>query len=84
MVVSDPLTGGPWEVDFPGSIDDTGAPEPVLHTSAEPGELAYWVSFDEPQYDSGGSGPYRKAQIWARYLRPARTDAPSDRQSNDR
>jgi hypothetical protein len=74
MVISDPLAEGPWQADFLGSIDDMGAPEPVRHPNAQPGELAYWVSFDEPQYDISGSGPYRKAQIWARYLRPARTD----------
>ncbi|MFB7244345.1 hypothetical protein ACFCYX_18005 [Streptomyces populi] len=46
-----------------------GAPEPNDHAQALDGELLYWVVFDTPQYDSGGDGPYRKAQIWGRYLR---------------
>ncbi|MFJ5273059.1 hypothetical protein [Streptomyces sp. NPDC088358] len=46
-----------------------GAPEPNEHVQALSGELLYWVTFDTPQYDSGGDGPYRKAQVWGRYLR---------------
>lgn len=60
---------GPWQVEFPGTIDATGAPEPNEHAQALSGELLYWVTFDTPQYDSDGDGPYRKAQIWGRYLR---------------
>ena len=48
-----------------------GAPEPVRHADALPGELMYWVKFDEPQLDAAGDGPYRKAQIWGRYLQLA-------------
>ncbi|MFF4388103.1 hypothetical protein ACFY0G_15160 [Streptomyces sp. NPDC001552] len=47
-----------------------GAPELVENPHARPGEMAYWVAFDAPQYDGDGGGPYRKAQIWDRYLRP--------------
>jgi hypothetical protein len=47
-----------------------GVPELVRHPGAREGELAYWVVFDDPQYDSDGDGPYRKALIWDRYLRP--------------
>lgn len=32
-------------------------------------ELLYWVTFDTPQYDSGGGRPFRKAQVGGRYLR---------------
>jgi hypothetical protein len=39
-----------------------------MHDHARPGELAYWVDFDEPQLDHEGNGPYRKALIWDRYL----------------
>ncbi len=46
------------------------AAEPVVHAQANPGELKYWVDFDEPQMDAEGDGPYRKAQIWGRYLEP--------------
>jgi hypothetical protein len=47
------------------------APEAPASSAAEPGELAYWVDFDESQMDADGDGPYRKAQILARYLREA-------------
>ncbi|WP_232837976.1 ferrous iron transport protein A [Streptomyces atratus] len=68
-VVRDPDWDGPWQAEFPGTIDATGAPEPNEHVQALSDELLYWVTFDAPQYDSGGDGPYRKAQVWGRYLR---------------
>ncbi|WKV75419.1 ferrous iron transport protein A [Streptomyces sp. PCS3-D2] len=74
IVIRDPLERwAPWQREFLGTIDDMAAPEPVRHPSARRGELAYWVSFDQPQHDSNGDGPYRKAQIWARFLRPMPT-----------
>ena len=60
---------GPWQAEFPGTIDAAHAPEPNEHAQALSGELLYWVTFDTPQHDSDGDGPYRKAQIWGRYLR---------------
>jgi hypothetical protein len=61
---------GPWQREFCGMIDSLGAPEVVRHPRAREGELKYWVSFDQPQYESSADGPYRKAQIWDRYIRP--------------
>ncbi|GGV39558.1 hypothetical protein GCM10010182_75060 [Actinomadura cremea] len=69
-VVRDPGWDGPWRSEFSGTVDALGPPEAVRHSRARPGELMYWVVFDEPQYDGAGDGPYRKAQIWDRYLRP--------------
>ncbi|MFE0578987.1 hypothetical protein [Streptomyces sp. NPDC058874] len=46
-----------------------GVPVPNGHAQALSGELLYWVTCDAPQYDSDGDGPYRKAQVWGRYLR---------------
>ncbi|GAA3020298.1 hypothetical protein GCM10010519_56890 [Streptomyces lactacystinicus] len=66
-----PQWDGPWQVEFTGTIDPMGAPEPAGDPRAEDGEPAYWVAFDAPQYDGAGEGPYRKAQIWARHLRGA-------------
>jgi hypothetical protein len=60
---------GPWPVEFAGTVDAMGAPEPNEHAQALQGELLYWVTFDTPHHDSAGDGPYRKAQIWGRYLR---------------
>ncbi|MFE5774066.1 ferrous iron transport protein A [Streptomyces sp. NPDC056485] len=60
---------GPWQVEFAGAIDAMGAPEPNEHAQSLSGELRYWVIFDALQYDCHGAGPYRKAQIWGRYLR---------------
>ncbi|WP_128376302.1 hypothetical protein [Streptomyces cavernae] len=34
---------GPWQNEFPGTVDDSGVPEPVTHPHAQPGELEYWV-----------------------------------------
>ncbi len=68
-VVRDPARGGPWQREFRGTVDELGAPEPVDHEHAREGELAYWVRFDEPEFDGDRDGPYRKALIWGRYLR---------------
>lgn len=46
-----------------------GAPDLNEHAQSLSGELLYWVTFDAPQYDCDGAGPYYKAQIWGRYLR---------------
>ena len=59
---------GPWKREFLGVVDSLGAPELVRHDLAWPGESKYWVRFDEPEFDSAGDGPYRKAQIWGWYL----------------
>jgi hypothetical protein len=59
---------GPWASVFTGRISDMAAPEPPASEAANAGELAYWIDFDEPQRDADGDGPYRKAQIWARYI----------------
>lgn len=68
-IVQYPSWAGPWAVEFRGEIDDLIPPEPVENFREGEGELAYWVSFDEPQYDSSGDGPFRKAWIWGRYLK---------------
>ncbi|MFF9506715.1 hypothetical protein ACF1BU_04820 [Streptomyces sp. NPDC014724] len=41
----------------------------MQHARVHAGELAYWVSFDEPEFDSGGSGPCRQAMVRGRYPR---------------
>lgn len=68
-VIQDEHWAGPWRQVFSGTISGMAAPESVDHPMAHDGELAYWVDFDEPQHDTSDDGPYRKAQIWARYLR---------------
>src|SRR6476646_7038148 len=69
VVLKDPEWDGPWQQVFVGTINPTLPPELVDHTEANPGEYAYLVEFDEPQYDHSREGPYRKAEIWDRYLR---------------
>lgn len=70
MVIHDVAWAGPWQNEILAAIDALGAPEPVEHPLARPGELKYWVRFDAAQYDAAGQGPYRMGQIWERYLRP--------------
>lgn len=74
-VIQDTGWAGPWRQEFNGTIDVTMAPEPVGSPAARAGELAYFVAFDEPQHDTSDDGPYRKAQIWDRYLMPLDQDA---------
>jgi hypothetical protein len=73
-VIKDNDWNGPWMREFFGVIDAVPAPEPVRHPLTRPGELAYWVTFEEPQLDGDGAGPYRKALIWGRYLQPVTGD----------
>ena len=67
-VIRDAEWPGPWRNVFTGVVSAMAAPEPVSHPRALLGELAYWVDFDDPQFDVDDGGPYRKALIWARYL----------------
>jgi hypothetical protein len=69
LVIKDPAWDGPWRDEFTGTVDVTVVPYRVQNAAARPGELEYSVSFDEPQVDASGDGPYRKAVIWERYLR---------------
>jgi hypothetical protein len=69
-VIKDPYWDGPWQQEFPGTVDALSPPELVNNPRAHEGESAYWVEFDDPQYAADGLGPYRKTYIWARYLRP--------------
>ena len=45
--------GGPW----PGGLTKQEVSALGTHT-------VYWVSFDEPQFDADGDGPYKGGQIW--------------------
>lgn len=67
-VIQDTEWSGPWREVFLGTIDLTLPPQPVQNRAARPGEREYSVTFDEPQLDASGDGPYRKAVIWERYL----------------
>lgn len=67
-VVKDPAWDGPWRNVFTATIDATIVPSPVQGAAARPCELEYSVTFDSPQHDMDGDGPYRKAVIWDRYL----------------
>ncbi|GIG69342.1 ferrous iron transport protein A [Phytomonospora endophytica] len=69
-ITRDPNWDGPWAAEFTGAISTVGAPKPVQHAHATPGELEYFVTFDEPRYESSGEGPYHGAQIWDRYIQP--------------
>lgn len=81
-VVRAPDWDGLWQVEFSGTIDAMGAPEPNGHVRALSGELLYWVTFDTPQYTSDGGGPYGKAQIWGRFLRTDRRPKGRDRRQS--
>lgn len=78
-VIQDPEWDGPWAAEFLGVIDVVGAPELVRDPHARPGELEYWVKFDEPQYDSDGDGPYRGARIWTDTCGPSMRVRPGGR-----
>lgn len=70
MVVRAADWDGAWQAEFAGTVDALGVPEPNEHARALHGELLYRVTYDTPQYDSEGDGPYRKARIRDRCLRP--------------
>lgn len=64
-VRSDPDFGpGPWPAQPTGRIgagpDEVQGRDGVMRT--------YWIEFDEPQFDTDGSGPYRSSQVLEKYL----------------
>ena len=67
-VIQDQEWDGPWHAVFLGTIDRTLPPQLVNSLVAHTGEREYPVTFDAPQLDASGDGPYRKAVIWDRYL----------------
>jgi hypothetical protein len=69
-VIRDSGWDGPWAAVFTGTVDTIRSPHLIGNPRARAGELAYFVKFDSPQFDSAGDGPFRKAQIWGRYLEP--------------
>jgi hypothetical protein len=72
VVRRDPDYGpGPWPAEPAGRI----APYPdgatyVQLPTRKGRERAWWIIFDEPQYDPDGDGPYRESQVLERYLSP--------------
>ena len=55
---------GGWRHSIEGVI--CSDPEPIELVSGK--SYQYWVSFNSPQYDIDGDGPYRKGQILEEYL----------------
>lgn len=71
--MQDPDFGpGPWPAEPTGQITASPAGEPfaVVETRQGP-ERMWWITFDEPQRDTDGDGPYSTAQVLERYLRSA-------------
>ena len=61
----DPQFGpGPWPDEPTRTV--VGTPE-LVETTRGP-MATYWVSFDQPQYDPDGDGPYDRSQVLAKYL----------------
>jgi hypothetical protein len=59
----------PWPTEPTGTVvyDSADGAFSIVMTRDGP-ELQYWVSFDEPQCDADGDGPYVSAQVLSRYL----------------
>jgi hypothetical protein len=66
QALRDPEYGpGPWPAEPTGRV--AAGPEVV---GGRHGPMnTYWVTFDEPQFDTDGSGPYVSSQILEKYLR---------------
>jgi hypothetical protein len=57
---------GPWPSEPLGTV---GSYE-LVSTRQGP-ERTYWITFDEPQFDADGDGPYVSSQVEESYLEPA-------------
>ena len=81
----DPTFPGPWPAEPLGTIVPWPAELAAIDPTITGGELfrtvehlsgpqrAYFVEFDEPQFDTDGpdgGGPYRMASVWEGYLEP--------------
>jgi hypothetical protein len=88
-VQRDPTFLGPWPAEPLGTIIPWPAELAAIDPSIAGGELfrivehlsgpqrAYFVEFDEPQFDTDGpdgGGPYSKASVWEGYLEPTEVD----------
>ena len=69
MVRRDPDYGpGPWPSEPHGTVSGAGGPCYTLVETMRGSERSYWITFDEPQRDTDGDGPYESSQVLERYL----------------
>ena len=74
----DPNFLGPWPSEPSGSIVPWPMEPPYTFRVVNPDprhgpQRAFFVQFDEPAFDADGpegGGPYRKAEVWEKYLEP--------------
>jgi hypothetical protein len=73
QVMRDPEFGpGPWPAEPTGRVTSSPSGEPFVVVQTRKGpERTWWITFDEPQRDADGDGPYTRSQVLERYLRPA-------------
>jgi hypothetical protein len=60
---------GPWPTEPIGRITYRDAETPYRAVQTPKGVRRMWlVTFDEPQYDADGDGPYASSEILEKYL----------------
>ena len=71
--MQDPDFGpGPWPAEPTGRVASCPSGEPFVVVQTQQGpQRSWWITFDEPQRDADGDGPYNNSQLLDRYLRPA-------------
>jgi hypothetical protein len=76
IVRRDPDYGpGPWPSEPRGVVSGRVSPYFTVVQTLQGPERTYWITFDEPQQDAEGDGPYDSSQVLERYLEiPTATD----------
>ena len=70
--VTSPDWEGPWPTEPFGTLvpwPDGDLFKTIQHATGD--YRAFFVEFDESQYDGDGMGPYYKAEVWEIYLERA-------------
>ena len=67
-ILKDPLFVGPWQKEFLATVDGVERAQHLTPESARRNKFVYMVSFDEPQLDGDGDGPYTAGEVLSQYV----------------
>ena len=67
-VLTDPEYGGPFAEECLGTVGSSTAAAGLTPAAARLSKYSYFVTFDTPQRDRDGDGPYSSSQVLSRYV----------------
>ncbi len=70
-IIQDPEFGGPFQETFGATVQSSKRVEGLMPAAAKKSKFVYFVTFDSPQFDCDGDGPYSASEVLAAYVVPA-------------